>query len=136
MANRIPQEQLEHDLVVKKSALTFIREGGTAKTNPGTEKNFEVDGNYPDVFAQEKSGLKVIEEIEIANTVTEDECQRQWKQYSQLPFKFNLIVPSDKMGVAQRIVRKFSLSVNLQGYSIMGDGVQFYDAQGRPTIRI
>jgi len=45
--------------------------------NPGSEKNVKVGGLYPDVVARELGGIAVIEEIETASSVTEDECNSQ-----------------------------------------------------------
>ena len=131
MAKRTSKtEQAEHDLVIEESARTYRDKEGIAYTNPGTEKNNEIDGLYPDVVAREKNGLLVIEEIETENTVTEDECQRQWKPYSKLSYLFRLVVPKGKLNVAQSIINRSNLSLTLQAYTISGSRVIFYDSQG------
>ena len=118
VAIRSKFEQSEHDLVVGQSADTYRSTGRTAYSNPGTKKNRDIDGLYPDILATERDGLKVIEEIETGNTVTEDECESQWKPYSELAYLFKLIVPLSKMGLAQKHIRHSQLSVVLQGYEI------------------
>jgi len=127
-------EQTEHDLVVEKSADTYRAIGGVAYTNPGSEKKHDVAGLYPDVVAKKADGSIVIEEVETASTVTEDECEKQWKPYSKLGHKFNLIVPIDSVGLAQRFIRRSQLQVTLQAYTISGNNVKFYDLQGNPII--
>ena len=105
MAVRKRTEQTEHDLVVEASASTFRKQGGSASTNPGSEKNTEVAGLYPDVVAAKRDGTIVIEEIETASSVTQDECENQWKPYCTLGYTFNLIVPKNSEGLAQRLIR-------------------------------
>lgn len=120
-------EQNIHDLVVRESAKTYTSNGGTAYTNPSSEKNLDINGLYPDVIATQRNGVKAIEEIETASTVTEDECERQWKSYSKLNYIFRLVVPLDKVPDAQRIARNAQISPVIQGYEIIDDGkVKFY----------
>jgi hypothetical protein len=131
MAKRVSNvEQNEHDLVVGKSADTYRLQGGVAYTNPGSDKNHEIDGLYPDVVAKKSDGTIVIEEIETETTVTEDECENQWKPYSELGHEFNLVVPVNKASLAQRFIRRSQLSVTLQTYAIRGSDVTFYDSRG------
>lgn len=132
MPVRSKTQQTEHDLVVKESAASYGKAGGSASTNPGSEKNVDVAGLYPDVVAKRSDGTIVIEEIETESSVTQDECEKQWKPYSELGYQFNLIVPKDSIGLAQRFVRKSQLKVTLQGYTISGNDVNFYDPQGKP----
>lgn len=135
MAIRVSKtEQTEHDLVIEKSAATYGATGGAAYTNPGSEKNHEIDGFYPDVVAKKGDGSVVIEEIETESTVTEDECEKQWKPYSKLGYQFNLIVPANKTGIAQRIIRRSQLLITLQSYAISGSNVVFYDSQGNRIV--
>lgn len=132
MATRSTTPQSEHDLVVEESAASYRKTGGSASTNPGSEKNVDVAGLYPDVVAKRSDGTIVIEEIETESSVTEDECDNQWKPYSKLGYQFNLVVPKASLGLAQRFVRKSQLKVTLQGYTISGNDVKFYDSQGKP----
>ena len=133
MAIRSKLEQSEHDLVVGQSADTYRATGRTAYSNPGTKKNRDIDGLYPDILAIERDGLKFIEEIETENTVTEDECESQWKPYSESAYTFKLVVPLNKIGLAQKYIRYSQLSVVLQGYEIIGNKVIFYDEDGDRT---
>jgi hypothetical protein len=130
MAKRTSAEQSIHDLVVRRSAAAYRDRGGIAYANPSTEKNRDVYGLYPDVVAIEYTGSRVIEEIETASTVTEDEYKRQWTPYAKLGYLFRLVVPSGKEGLAQGLVRQAQLSVELQTYSVNGGDVAFYDLQG------
>jgi len=134
MVIRGKSRQTEHDLVVEASADTFRKTGGSASTNPSSEKNIEVSGLYPDVVAKKANGTIVIEEIETEDSVTQDECENQWKPYSELGYQFNLIVPKDSLGLAQRLIRKAQLNVTLQGYTIRGNNVSFYNSGGNPLI--
>jgi len=126
MAIRGKSKQTEHDLVVEASADTFRKTGGSASTNPRNEKNAEVAGLYPDVVAKQENGMIVVEEIETEDSVTQDECENQWKPYSELGYQFNLIVPKDSLNLAQKFIRKAQLKVILQGYTIRGNNVTFY----------
>ena len=134
MAKRNSPEQTEHDLVVKVSAASYTKHGGTAIMNLGSEKNKDVSGYYPDVVAQKQDGTKVIEEIETDTSVTQDECDTQWKLYSKLGYLFVLIVPQEKVGLARRFARKSGVSLTLQGYVIEGNNVYFYDEHGKKVV--
>ena len=135
MAKRTSKfEQAEHDLVIERSAATYCKRGGTAYTNPAIEKKRDIDGLYPDIIATEQGGLRVIEEIETDSTVTEDECERQWKPYSKLGYAFRLIVPLSKVELAKRTIRHTSLDVTLQGYTLSGKDVNFYDSEGKRIV--
>jgi hypothetical protein len=127
-------EQSEHDSVIEASASSYIATGGTVYTNPGSEKNYDIDGFYPDLVAKKADGSIVIEEIETETTVTEDECYNQWKPYSKLGYQFILIVPTSKVGLAQRFIRHSQLDVTVQTYTISGANVSFYDSQGKPIV--
>ncbi len=130
MAIRSKLEQSEHDLVVGQSADTYRSTGRTAYSNPGTNQNRDIDGLYPDVLATERDGVAAVEEIETENTVTEDECESQWKPYSELACLFKLVVPLGRMGLAKEYIQYSQLSVVLQGYEIVANKVIFYDDDG------
>ena len=130
MSKRAETEQIEHDLVTEASASNFRKQGYIAYTNPRSIKNTEVNGLFPDVVAEKRDGSVVIEEIETESTVTEDECKNQWKPYSKLGYKFNIIVPPNKAVLAQRLIRRYELDITLQTYKIVGDSVSFYDSGG------
>ncbi|HEY83300.1 MAG TPA: hypothetical protein G4O01_08470 [Dehalococcoidia bacterium] len=124
MALRGDKEQAEHDRVVMESASTFKKEGMEAYVNPGTEKNYSAKGLYPDVIVKKPDGSIIIEEIETESSVTQDECDTQWKPYLGLGYKFNLIVPASRVDVARRFIR--GLDINLQTYTIIGNEVRFF----------
>ena len=137
MATRTSKtEMTEHDLVIEKSAHTYRANGGVAYTNPGSEKNYDIDGLYPDIVAKKKDGSTFIGEMETESTVTEDECENQWKLYSKLGYNFILVVPINQAGLAQRFVRRSKLDVTLQTYEISGNTVIFRDSQGNVITRV
>lgn len=82
------------------------------------------------MVARELGGIAVIEEIETASSVTEDDCKNQWVPYSRLGCTFRLVVPLDQIGLAPRFIRRNQLSVTLQAYTISGNNIDFFDSLG------
>ena len=74
--------------------------------------------------------------METESTVTEDECENQWKPYAKLGYNFILVVPINQAGLAQRFVRRSKLDVTLQTYEISGNIVIFRDSQGNVITRV
>lgn len=142
MAIRTPQAQSEHDSIVALSAASYgssaAAKGYGVETNPDGHKNRSVgpDGKarYPDVIVWKpehpgsaRGVAEVIEEIETADSVTEEESS-QWADYAALNVKvFNLVVPTGKKQAALELIRRNGITgiTKVQGYSFYQGSVQF-----------
>lgn len=145
MSYRNSVSQGEHDRVVAASAGTYWKmkqDGYVVSTNPGSEKNQYVGGNqnpqYPDVVVWKPSGpgstsgtAVVIEEVETADSVTEEEA-KQWRDYAALGIEqFRLIVPLALAQEALAIVQRLRIAVHeIWGYFSKDGSIQFQKYAG------
>lgn len=110
MATRSPQSQATHDKVVRDIAAStrYLAKLGRVGTNPGSEKNYRVDGEYPDIVVLEYgTGTPVeIGEVETEDSITETEAWLQWVGYGRLGPPFDLFVPAITYSKARDIVQK------------------------------
>lgn len=139
MAIRLNESQSEHDTVVRESAKTYsdmVSKGCKVAINPDGEKNQRVgpesNPRYPDIIVwrpenpYSSSGkAEVIEEVETADSVTEEEA-KQWKDYGSLGIKFILTVPKGYAKEAARIVDAKSANVTeIWHYYSENGGIKF-----------
>jgi len=115
MALRTPQSQPEHDKAVKDIAASehYSTKLGKVVTNHGSEKNFSVDSQYPDIVLADSftSKAKEIGEVETSDSVTESEAKNQWADYAKLGVPFDLFVPSGKYNETNELLKKFGIRV-------------------------
>jgi hypothetical protein len=106
MAIRTPEEQSEHDNVLRASYSSWNnRSDVKVYENPDGQKNCVVGQElYPDIVVMDLNGnLYAIEEVETESTVTLQESE-QWKQYAKFGVPFNLIIPAVKQLDAQKLI--------------------------------
>jgi hypothetical protein len=130
----------EHDVVVRASANTYSRrvaEGCKVSVNPGGEHNFYMGGKdnprYPDVVVwrprspgADGGAVEIIEEIETAECVNDDEAE-QWVDYGNMfSGTFFLIVPKGTERRALSIIQKKRARVSqIYTYTLSGESVSF-----------
>lgn|GEM_PF-573269 len=119
------RRRLTHDEVVDARA----REIGVdfVITNQGGEKNFPVNGLYPDivVFEDEESvcdedSIDWIEEVEF-DTVSDREAD-QWEDYYHLGYPLVLVVPEDDEEEAIELSCEHELECKIVTYDVDEDG--------------
>lgn len=125
MGKRPEDEQARHDAVVDASARRWgdlSDRNLVVSTNPGEEEN-QLAGpawspRYPDVviWQPEEAGGEhgtpiILEEVETASTVTEEEVE-QWRDYAELyAYRFNLVVPKGSGPKARDLVDEHGILV-------------------------
>jgi hypothetical protein len=126
MAIRNSLWQSQHDLVVLASANTYPS-ADRVFTNPGSEINCAVHGQYPDVVVLRSQGSyqeTIIEEIETEDSVNTIERDRQWRKYASLGCTFHLVVPRSSVAIARVLIQGIDVDL-LQWYVIENDQVYF-----------
>lgn len=126
MAIRSSLLQSEHDLVVCASAETYPSTDRVF-TNPNGERNYSVQGQYPDIVVLRSLGgyqETIIEEIETEDSVNTIERERQWKGYACLGCTFHLVVPRCMVAIARDLIEGIDVDL-LQWYVIVDGQVYF-----------
>lgn len=106
--------QADHDLVVDRIKEWLVRKhpADYVWTNPGQEKNHEVDGFWPDVVLTARGGrVRAVYEVETADTVVEDRTAEQWVELSMLDVPLNLVVPEDSVRVVKKVMLELGIRV-------------------------
>ena len=81
-------------------------------TNPGSQKNHEVDGLWPDVVLVDQAGnAQSVFEVETIDTVTSGHAAEQWVDYAELDVSFYLVVPERRESEAKLILRKLGVHI-------------------------
>jgi seryl-tRNA synthetase len=95
MAERASEKQSEHDEVVESLRRYYEKRGYNAESNPGSEKNREHKGRYPDVIvdSKPKESKVYVLEVETADSITDEEVE-QWRDYENAFRAWFLVVPS------------------------------------------
>jgi hypothetical protein len=121
---RVSQNQGLHDRVVSyiQSHLDSLKYD--IYTNPGSEQNWHIRGQFPDVLVTPKGSKSVqfVLEVETSDTVTADEARNQWKEYATLPGTFYLIVPQESLELAKIICSAQGISAKFGYFMINGLG--------------
>jgi hypothetical protein len=126
MAIRSRLSQSEHDMVVIASADTYPFTD-KVYTNPNGERNYSVDGVYPDVVVLRDHGPSegiIIEEIETEESVNKDERDQQWTKYASLGCTFHLVVPRSMLAIVRALIQGINVDL-LQWYVIQNGQVYF-----------
>lgn len=122
--SRLPTEQTEHDLVLEKSANTYLGVTGAKNIfiNPGKQKNHYLSMNkkplYPDIIVRLPNGKIVLEEIETTGSVNKNEAQEQWLKFCNLADQFKVVVPLSQLNKAGLLLKELGIESKtvLQGY--------------------
>jgi hypothetical protein len=111
LGTRTNPEQLEHDKLVAAIATErFSYSDRTTYTNPNGEKNYAVNGEYPDIVAVKSGDNPIMGEVETESSVNEEESD-QWKSYAALPGYIYLYVPKSKASDARTIINSESIGI-------------------------
>ena len=104
-----------HDWVIEKTVeicYKKIREKGRKiYTNPNQEKNFGVDGFYPDIVVYDPETKKVTMIDEIETEVGEIE-KNQWEDFAKLGIpNFSVTIPRSEVEKAKKIIKDNNIAV-------------------------
>jgi len=116
---RSTDEQFLHDWVIRQINGKYARTYSDVHINPGTEKNFEHMGKYPDaVFVNYEQVVQVVE-VETKETINEGRVGK-WKELSELGVKLSLLVPKDMQGVTRDLCFNNGLAakVNIGSFDV------------------
>lgn len=121
---RVSQNQNLHDRVINYIQKHLDSLKYDIYTNPGSEQNWHIRDQFPDVIVAPKGSKSVqfVLEVETGDTVTADEARTQWKEYTKLPGTFYLIVPQGSLELAQNICSALGISAKFGYFVIDGLG--------------
>jgi len=103
-----------HDWVIEKTVEKlygkFREAGRKIYTNPDGQKNFDVNGLYPDivVYNPETKSVTFIDEIE--TEVGEIE-KNQWEDFAKLGIPFSVTVPISEVENAKKTIKDNKINV-------------------------
>ena len=83
-----------HDWVIRAIVEKYSKLYTEININPGEEKNFEVNGSYPDAIFVNYGQVIQIVEVETVDTVNDDRLEH-WKEFSELGAQLVVIVPKE-----------------------------------------
>jgi len=105
MAQRLDEEQLEHDLVIEAAKEQFATSAKyVIHTNPGDERNTAVGHQHPDIIVTERGSTKTrfIIEVETTNSVATEEVNH-WRTLSGLGPPLYLVTPHLMLSAAEQL---------------------------------
>ena len=117
---RSKDEQFLHDWVIKKIDEKYNRLYSEVNINPGDEKNYDLQGEYPDAILVNHGQVVGVIEVETKDTINEENIE-QWKKYSELGTKLTLIVPKEDQNKARDLIWKNGLVAKVD--------IKFFDLQ-------
>ena len=122
VAKRNKEEEKLHDFVLDELKKFHERkmEACQIHTNPGSKKNFDIDGLYPDLISSCPDEQPLFEELETLDSVNQNELDKQWVDYSKLDAKRILRVPESKKDDAIELLKKANLEdkIEVRSYEI------------------
>lgn len=130
MAVRQQPIQGLHDRVIDFIKSHLSVEKYEIYTNPGSEQNWSIKGEFPDILltSKESKQIQFVIEIETADSITPEEARNQWKAYSGLPGVFHILVPRDSMPIARQIIAGQGIQTKL-GYYVVGHNGEITNVQ-------
>lgn len=117
-----------HDRVVKEIVSHLNQTKYDIYTNPGQEKNAGIGDNYPDVIMTEKDTktVKFILEVEVADTITQEEADRQWKKYAtEINASFYIVVPIQSLNKAKELCQKNNINARFATFLLRNNNLIF-----------
>lgn len=117
-----------HDRVVREIVDCLNQKSYDIYTNPGQEKNAGIGDNYPDVIMTEKGTktVKFILEIEVAESITQEEAIRQWKKYAiEINASFYIVVPLQSLNKAKELCQMNNIKARFATFQIKNDVLSF-----------
>lgn len=118
MDERPLPEQIEHDLIISAAAQQFgSSEKYVVHINPGQERNYRVNGCYPDIVVTDKTSgrVKYLIEVETVSSVDQSEA-KQWQNFAKIGAGFYLIVPYRMVPTAEQTARTAGVKCNFGYY--------------------
>ena len=101
-----------HDAVVNRAGYIYTQYGLYVWTNPGSQKNKELNGRYIDVIAARdpKPTLAYVTEVETAISVSDYQAQTQWVDYDlAYQQRWYMAVPVESQFEANRLLKKYGI---------------------------
>lgn len=117
-----------HDRVVREIVKYLNQKDFDVYINPGQEKNAGISGFYPDVIMTTKNTttVKFIMEVEVAESVTQEEAISQWKQYADgINATFYLVIPDKSLMKAKELCQSNAINCRYVTFSMINDGISF-----------
>ena len=117
-----------HDRVVREIVNSLNRTNFDVYINPGQEKNAGISGNYPDVIMTTKdtTTVKFIMEVEVAETVTQNEATRQWKKYAdEINATMYLVVPEASLQKAKDLCQRNGINCRYVTFKLSNGSLSF-----------
>lgn len=117
-----------HDRVVREIVSHLNQKNYDVYINPGQEKNAGIGDNYPDVIMTEKGNttVKFILEIEVSESVTQEEATRQWKKYAtEIKASFYIVVPASSLQKAKELCQKNDINARFATFTQKNGTLEF-----------
>lgn len=117
-----------HDRVVREIVSHLNQKNYDVYINPGQEKNAGIGDNYPDVIMTEKGNttVKFILEIEVSESVTQEEATRQWKKYAtEIKASFYIVVPTSSLQKAKELCQKNDINARFATFTQKNGALEF-----------
>lgn len=117
-----------HDRVVKEIVSHLNQQRYDIYINPGQEKNAGIGDNYPDVIMTEKGTktVKFILEIEVADSITQEEATKQWKKYAtEINASFYIVVPIQSLNKAKELCQKNNINARFATFLLRNNNLIF-----------
>lgn len=117
-----------HDRVVREIVSHLNQTRYDVYINPGQEKNAGIGDNYPDVIMTEKGTrtVKFILEVEVTESVTQDEAIRQWKKYAtEINASFYIVVPIQSLNKAKELCQKNNINARFATFLLRNNNLIF-----------
>lgn len=117
-----------HDRVINEIVEHLNQISYDVYTNPGQQKNAGIGDNYPDVIMTEKGTktVKFILEVEVAESVTQEEASRQWKKYAtEINASFYIVVPLQSLGKARELCQINNVNARFATYVLRNNYLSF-----------
>jgi len=118
MANRLPQNQNEHDNVIQAAYNGLDKVNHEVYINPGQTNRTSVSGVYPDIIITNKgeNNVKFIIEVETADSINQSEVN-QWRNYStKISGTFYLLVPFEYRNMTEVLCRQNGIKARFGTY--------------------
>ena len=117
-----------HDRVVREIVGHLNQKSYDIYTNPGQEKNAGIGDNYPDVIMTEKGSktVKFFLEVEVTESVTQEEATRQWKKYAtEINASFYIVVPIQSLNKAKELCQKNNINARFATFLLRNNNLVF-----------
>ncbi len=85
-------ERLIHDLIIQEIKNRYIKIHKEVHINPGEEKNFAVEGYYPDIIFGGYCQIIQFIEVETENNPSKERIA-YWEKLAKLGIPFSILVP-------------------------------------------